>query len=160
MDQCIFCGIVSGKVPCYKIYEDNEFIAILDINPANPGHLILFPKGHIASIMEMSEQTYSKFFLIARALSFKLLEYGAEGINFLYSMGETAGQRTPHMIIHIIPRYKGDKVRLIWEPKKFSDEEFKAQQQRILSLIYKKEQQVKEDERKIYTIEPRTGGYW
>ncbi len=176
MEQCLFCNIIAGKIPSYKVYEDNSFVAILDINPANPGHLVLLPKAHMSSLMEMSEQDMFKFFTIARALSLSLLEFGAEGVNFLYAMGETAGQRSPHMLMHIIPRYKNDKVKFVWEPKKFSEEEFKTQQQKISSLIYKGAQPQQQtstpqpqqptqapqekQEKKIYTLEPRQGGYW
>ena len=174
MEQCIFCNIIAGKIPGYKVYEDNLFFAILDINPANPGHLVLMPKRHIGSIMEMSNEEAQSFFLVARSLALSLLEFGAEGVNFLYSIGGAAGQRSPHMIMHIIPRYKGDSVRFIWEPKKFSEEEFKSQQQKLSSIIgrsavsqkYMKQEpkvkvvEEKPAEKKVYTLEPFKGGYW
>ena len=175
MEQCLFCNIIAGKIPSYKVYEDNTFLAILDINPANPGHIVLMPKAHMKSVMEMPEQLLAKFFSISRALALAILEFGAEGVNFLYSMGEAAGQRSPHMLMHIIPRYKNDKVRFIWEPKKFSEEEFKSYQQKLTSLIYKNTQAhqqaqpqpaqpqqppEKPEEKKIYHLEPFTGGYW
>ncbi|MCD6576179.1 MAG: HIT family protein [Nanoarchaeota archaeon] len=175
MEQCIFCNIVAGKIPSYKVYEDEFLVAILDINPANPGHIVLLPKPHIRSIMELSPQQLSKLAIVARALSLALLEFGAEGVNFLYSMGEAAGQRSPHLLIHIIPRYKEDKVRFIWEPKKFSEEDLKKHQQKLSSLINKSVQTqqqvhqppqqrvVKKEEpqqKRIYSLEPRHGGYW
>ena len=173
--QCLFCNIVSGKIPSFKVFEDNLFIAILDINPANSGHIVLLPKRHISSIMEMQPQEYSQFFLVARALSLALLEFGAEGVNFLYSMGEAAGQRSPHMLLHIIPRHKEDKVRFIWEPLKLTQDDFKLVQEKLISLINKNVSQVQQvsqqpqkvvgekqekKEEKIYVLEPRSGGYW
>ncbi len=172
MEQCIFCNIIAGKIPSYKVYEDNLFFAILDINPANPGHIVLMPKNHISSIMEMSEEQMQSFFLVARRLALAVLEFGGQGVNFLYSLGEAAGQRSPHMIMHIIPRYKNDSVRFVWEPKKFSEEDFKMQQQKISSLVGRNvaasNQQVQKPpvveekpvEKKIYTLEPFKGGYW
>ncbi len=178
MEQCLFCNIVAGKIPSYKVYEDNLFLAILDINPANPGHIVLMPKAHMSSIMEMSEQVLARFSIIARSLSLAVLEFGAEGVNILYSMGEAAGQRSPHMLVHIIPRYKNDKVRFIWEPQKFTEDQFKEYQQKMVSLIYKNVQKMQQqvqpqqpqpqpqqpreepEEKKIYHLEPRRGGYW
>ncbi len=142
--QCLFCAIVGDKIPSYKVYEDNQFVAILDINPSNPGHLMLIPKQHVVSIMELSDTDMAKFFLVARGLSLALLEYGAKGINFLYGMGEAAGQRTPHAFMHIIPRYENDKVSLVWEPKKFSEDDFKNQQQKILQIINNQKQQIQQ----------------
>jgi len=177
MEQCLFCNIIAGKIPSYKVYEDDVFLAILDINPANPGHVVLMPKAHIISIMDMPNALLAKFFSISRVLALAVLEFGAEGVNFLYSMGEAAGQRSPHMLMHIIPRYKDDKVKFIWEPKKFSEDEFKSQQQKMSSLIYRDMQQHQQttqpvqpqprqqkeeepNEKKIYHLEPFTGGYW
>ena len=176
--QCLFCNIVSGKIPSFKVYEDNLFIAILDINPANSGHMVLLPKRHISSIMEMQPQEYTQFFLVARGLSLALLEFGAEGVNFLYSMGEAAGQRSPHMLLHIIPRNKQDKVRFVWEPLKLTEDDFKIVQEKLLALVNKNvgsqvqqvpkqpqpqkviEQKQEKKEEKIYVLEPRSGGYW
>ncbi len=135
--QCLFCNIINGKIPGYKVFEDNKFVAILDINPSNPGHMVLIPKQHMSSIMEMSQEDLANFMMVARGLSLSLLEFGAKGVNFLYGMGEAAGQRTPHMIMHIMPRYENDRVSLVWEPKKFSEDEFKNQQQKLTQLIYK-----------------------
>ncbi len=148
--QCLFCAIIGDKIPSYKVYEDNQFVAILDINPSNPGHLMLIPKQHVVSIMELSDTDMAKFFLVARGLSLALLEFGAKGINFLYGMGEAAGQRTPHAFMHIMPRYENDKVSLVWEPKKFSEEDFKNQQQRIAQIIYSQKKQIQQPQTQQY----------
>ncbi len=153
--QCLFCNIINGKIPSYKVYEDNSFIAILDINPANAGHLMLIPKKHMTSIMEMPDVELAKFFSVARGLSLALLEYGAKGINFLYGMGEAAGQRTPHAFMHVIPRYENDKVNLVWEPQKFSEEDFKNQQQKIYQIINKSKQQPQQQQPQQQYQQPR-----
>jgi diadenosine tetraphosphate (Ap4A) HIT family hydrolase len=101
-------------------------------------------------------------------------------------MGETAGQRAPHALLHLVPRHKGDKFHFnVWEPKKFSEEEFKMQQQKLSALVYKgaqilqqrtqqqvtqqsqqpsmqqeKPKEQKPPEKKIYHLEPSRGGYW
>ena len=185
MEGCIFCTIAQGKMPSYTVYSDDLFTAFLDINPSNPGHLVISPKAHFGSVMEMDDTTYAKFFFLARALSLALLEYGAEGVNYLYSMGEPAGQRSPHTILHLLPRYKNDNVHLVWEPKKLDEGKFEEIRQRITSLIKIPQQQPtaqpqfqaqqpqfsaqqppaqKPQEQKkepvIYKLPPRTGGYW
>ena len=144
MDNCIFCGIVSGKVPSYKVFEDEHFIATLDINPANAGHMILIPKKHYKTIMEMPDFEYSRMWIVARVLSLSLMEFGAQGINFLYSMGDKAGQRAPHLILHIIPRMEGDQVNLVWQPKKFSEDELEKIKQRLSEIVPSKPQSVQQ----------------
>jgi histidine triad (HIT) family protein len=178
MENCPFCGIAAGKIPSHVVYQDNMFIAFLDINPANPGHLVITPKAHFSSIMEMRPEDYSQFFMIGRVLALALLEFGAEGVNFLHSMGEAAGQRVPHTMLHVIPRYKSDKVHLVWDPQKIDDSKFAEIRERIASLIKisgqtqqpqqsepqpmpEQPQQVQEpDELKVYDLPPKTGGYW
>ena len=175
MEQCPFCGIIGGTLPGYKVYEDDAAVAILDINPGNPGHLLLVPKSHIASIREMNDVQLAKFFLVARALSTALFGIGAQGVNMHYSMGEIAGQRTPHMILHIVPRYKDDKVVFYYEPKKQSDDDLKKMQEKIFSVISGAPIQTnvfqqqppsqqklpeKSEERKVYKMDRPRGGYW
>ena len=178
MENCIFCALGQGSIPSHNVYEDEKFFAFLDINPANPGHLVLAPKAHFRSIMEMGVEDYSRFFVVARALSLALMEYGAEGINFLHSMGEAAGQRVPHVIIHIIPRYKSDSVHLVWDPQKMDESKLSELRSRIMAFIKQPgqapvtaapmmpqpqkqgEAPPKLPEAPVYQIKPRTAGYW
>src|SRR3989344_4474166 len=96
--QCPFCLIVEGKIKARVVYNDNLIIAALDINPANKGHIVVFPKEHVKDSFEMDA-------------------------NILISNGATAGQRIDHFIVHVIPRFEGDKVKFTWENLKFSDDE-------------------------------------
>ncbi|MDD5181738.1 MAG: HIT domain-containing protein [Candidatus Nanoarchaeia archaeon] len=178
MENCIFCALSQGSIPSQKVYEDEKFFAFLDINPANPGHLVLATKAHFRTIMEMGVEDYSHFFVIARALSLALLEFGAEGVNFLHSMGEAAGQRVPHVILHIIPRYKSDSVHLVWDPQKMDEAKLSELRTRISAFIKAPQQQVpvyqapaqqqmpqqpapqKPAESPVYQLRQKTGGYW
>jgi histidine triad (HIT) family protein len=109
--QCIFCQIISGKIPSKKIYEDEFCFAILDINPAVKGHLLLIPKEHYAIMPQVPEKVIGHMFVVARALSqllLKALKVG--GTNIFIANGLVAGQRAQHFIIHVIPRKEGDKI--------------------------------------------------
>jgi len=177
MENCVFCALAEGKIQSYKIYEDDKFFAFLDINPANPGHIVLSPRAHFASIMEMSLDDYARFFIIGRALALALLEFGAEGVNFLHSMGEAAGQRIPHAILHLIPRYKSDSVHLVWDSQKLDDAKLSELRTRIMAFIKQPGQATvqqaplpqppkptdaapKLPEAPVYQLKPRTAGYW
>ena len=110
--QCIFCQIVSGKVQSKKIYEDNSSIAILDINPANPGHLLLLPKEHYSIMPQLPEEQITHIFSVAKMLSNSLLRgIEAQGTNIIVANGVEAGQRAHHFMIHLIPRKDNDGLK-------------------------------------------------
>ena len=107
--QCIFCQIIAGKVASKKIYEDNKCLAILDINPANPGHILLMPKEHYTIMPVIPENELSHLSMVAKALSHVILNsLKSEGTNIFIANGIAAGQRAQHFMIHIIPRREND----------------------------------------------------
>ncbi|MBD3164315.1 HIT domain-containing protein [Candidatus Woesearchaeota archaeon] len=109
--QCIFCHIVSGKVQSRKVYEDDRVIAVLDINPGNPGHVLLMPKEHYTIMPQLPENELKHIFIIAKQLSNALLKsLDARGTNIIVANGPAAGQKAQHFMIHIIPRKEGDGV--------------------------------------------------
>lgn len=111
--QCIFCQMIAGKVQVKKIYEDDLCFAILDINPANPGHILLMPKQHYPIMPIIPEKEIGYMFIVARELSHALLRaLGVEGTNIFVANGAAAGQRAQHFMVHIIPRMDGDNVKL------------------------------------------------
>ncbi len=107
--QCIFCHIISGKVASKKIYEDENCMAVLDINPANPGHILLLPKEHYSIMPQLNDKEIARLFMAAKHLAHALLRaFKAEGVNIFVANGIAAGQRAQHLMIHIIPRKKND----------------------------------------------------
>lgn len=109
--QCIFCHIVSGKVAAKKVYEDDKTVAVLDINPANPGHILLLPKEHYTIMPQLPEAELNHIFMVAKHLSNALLRtLDVRGTNIIVANGPAAGQRAQHFMIHIIPRKEGDGV--------------------------------------------------
>jgi histidine triad (HIT) family protein len=109
--QCIFCQIISGKVPSKKIYEDDSSVAILDINPATKGHVLLFPKDHYSIMSQVPDDVLGDLNLVSRNISQAMLRcLGASGTNMFVANGLVAGQRAQHFMIHIIPRKDSDKL--------------------------------------------------
>lgn len=105
MDDCIFCKIIKGEIPCYKVYEDNLFLAFLDINPVSFGHTLVIPKIHYRWVYDVVE--FEKYWQIARKilLGIKNSSLKPDFITFL-----TMGNDVPHAHIHIIPRNNNDQV--------------------------------------------------
>lgn len=115
MNDCLFCKIVSGEIPCYKVYEDKHCLAFLDIRPLNPGHTLVIPKQHSKNILEIDEKTLQEIIIIVKRLSNKIKTVlQCDGINIMINNEPAAGQIVFHTHIHIIPRFKDDGLRQ-WE---------------------------------------------
>lgn len=109
--QCIFCQITNGKVPSKKLYEDNICIAILDINPAAKGHILIIPKKHYPIMPLVSDEEISHMFNIAKKLSQSILKgMKTYGTTVYIANGPAAGQRAQHFMLHLIPRKEGDNL--------------------------------------------------
>ncbi len=122
--QCIFCQIIEGKVASRKVYEDDRCIAILDINPANPGHVLIIPKEHYTIMPLMPEKEVAHIFKTAKKISMSLIRaLKAEGTNIFVANGAAAGQKAPHFMVHLIPRKKGDSIKTFELPKNNVTEE-------------------------------------
>jgi len=121
--NCIFCHIISGKVASKKIYEDDKCLAILDINPANPGHVVLMPKEHFAIMPLIPEDLIGHLFMVAKGISHACLRaLKAQGTNIFVANGTAAGQKAQHFMIHIIPRKEGDDLKsFILQKKEVGD---------------------------------------
>lgn len=114
--QCIFCQIISGKIPSKKLYEDDSCLAILDINPATRGHLLILPKEHYAIMPQIPDKLMGRLMNVAKTLSKLLLKaLRADGTTVFIANGLVAGQKAQHFIVHLIPRKEGDGVMTINE---------------------------------------------
>jgi len=120
--QCSFCHIANGKVPAKKIYEDDKVTAVLDINPATKGHILLLTKEHYSIMPQMDDSLIAHIGMTAKQLSQSLISgLKAEGTSIFVANGVAAGQRAPHFMLHVIPRRKGDNVALHWPPGKLEN---------------------------------------
>lgn len=115
IDNCIFCQIVEGKLPCYKVYEDDEFLAFLDIYPKVLGHTLVIPKKHYRWVYDVEnfEKYWGVVLKITQAMKAKLNPYFITYV--------THGLEVPHAHIHILPRDKKETA-FVPETKSFSKE--------------------------------------
>ncbi len=121
-ENCVFCKIIAGEIPSTTVYEDDDFKAILDVNPAARGHVIILPKKHAANIFEMEDEDAAKVFPIAKKIATALKRtYKCDGVNVLQNNGEAAGQTVFHLHVHVVPRYYEDGVNIRWEPGETPD---------------------------------------
>ena len=134
--ECPFCSMVEGKIPVKKIYEDERVIGILDINPATKGHIIVFPKKHASVLSQLDNDVVGHIFQVANMLSGAVFDLvGAEGTNIVVANGAIAGQRGPHVIVNVIPRFKDDKVSIAWQGNQADENELEELREKISSKI-------------------------
>jgi histidine triad (HIT) family protein len=131
-NDCLFCGIVHHEVDAYKIYEDDDFIAILDRFPKCLGHTLIIPKRHAASLFDLPEETAAKVLPLAKKLAEKMLPViKFTGLNLLQNNGEDAQQTVKHFHLHLIPRFSEDAMMLQWKTEDPSPEEFEAMAEKL-----------------------------
>ena len=121
-DDCIFCKLANGVFPTNTVYEDDDFRAILDIEPATKGHCLILPKNHYKNISEVPQELAGKML----AMGAKLGEaargaFKADGYNILVNTDEAAGQTVFHTHMHVIPRHTDDKAFKMWTPGEAED---------------------------------------
>ena len=118
MANCVFCEIVAGRVPSSQVYQDELCSVFMDIQPVNPGHMLIIPNQHSAFLSELDEETGAQMFRIAHCLSHSLRLSGlkCEGVNFFLADGESAMQEVLHVHLHVFPRFRGDGFGLRFGP--------------------------------------------
>jgi histidine triad (HIT) family protein len=107
--DCIFCNIVSGKIPARKIHETFRSIAFLDAFPLTKGHTLVIPKTHYVKIQEMTEQDNADLFETVRILTGKIERLAPSSLVAIHN-GKESGQEIPHVHVHLIPRRQEDGV--------------------------------------------------
>lgn len=122
--MCIFCKIVNGEIPSYKVYEDENFLAFLDISQTTKGHTLVIPKKHFDNLLSLDDDISTQIFPIVKRISESVMKVtNAKGINILNNCGEAAGQSVMHFHIHIIPRYGNDSFSINFASNNYSNEE-------------------------------------
>ena len=137
--DCVFCKIAEGEIPSATIYEDKDFRVVLDIGPASFGHALVLPKRHYANIYELPEEIVSSAFVLAKKTAVAIKEgLHADGMNILQNNGEQAGQSVFHFHIHVIPRYQGDQVGLVWTPGNLDENDKQELKSFVSWLAYRR----------------------
>lgn len=132
--DCLFCKIVAGEVPVTKVYEDAHTLAMLDINPVNPGHVLVMPKDHYSNFSESTPEVIRDVMRTVKLLAPVICNStGADGYNVSVNNGSAAGQVVMHLHVHIIPRFSSDHLHH-WPGKPYSSDE---ERERMGNLIKK-----------------------
>jgi len=133
-ENCIFCQIVSGKLPAMHIYETPRVVAFLDVLPVQLGHALVVSKSHFDNLLDLPDDLFLEMSQVSRKVAKAFQQVlGAQGFNLVMNNYEVAGQTVFHTHIHVIPRYADDGMRIIPQEKKKYEGEGMAQMGRQLS---------------------------
>ncbi|MFA5095585.1 MAG: HIT domain-containing protein [Candidatus Paceibacterota bacterium] len=130
MENCIFCKISKGEIPCDKVYENKDFLAFLDIKPVSDGHLIIIPRKHIIWMQEADDELISEIFKLTKKMMLVL----KNSLKCDYVQESVVGKEIPHFHIHLIPRHLGDNFRN-FPTKEYKEGQAKEIKEKIISAL-------------------------
>jgi histidine triad (HIT) family protein len=113
--DCVFCKIVAGEIPSFKLYEDGETLAFMDINPVHDGHCLVIPKEHYPTVFEVAPDAFAAAartaIKVANAVNTAIKP---DGLNLIQSNGPGAAQSVQHFHLHVLPRRMRDGLAINW----------------------------------------------
>lgn len=113
--NCIFCKIVAGEIPCFKLFEDELTMAFMDINPGNEGHALVIPKEHWEDVHAISSDLIGSTTKTVKKIATAVEEtLRPDGINLVQANGKGAAQSVFHFHMHILPRRMDDELKMNW----------------------------------------------
>jgi histidine triad (HIT) family protein len=134
--DCVFCKIVAGQMPCFKLLEDDNALAIMDIYPANDGHCLVLTKEHYPTLFDISDEAFAavsrSIIRVARAVNQAL---SPVGLNLIQANGPGAQQSVRHFHVHVLPRKLGDQLKLNWGVKPGDSETIEALAEKIRARL-------------------------
>src|SRR4051794_6165198 len=118
---CVFCTIIAGEIPADVVLDEPDFVAFLDVRPVFKGHLLLVPRDHVVTLLDLPAGLRDGFLAAAQRLAAAVVDgLGAQG-SFV-AMNNVVSQSVPHLHLHVVPRTKGDGLRgFFWPRTKYSD---------------------------------------
>lgn len=132
MTNCVFCNIIARKLPAEILYENDDAISILDINPIHYGHSLVIPRRHCRDFLELTPESFAGVMAVTQRVSHAIVRsLNLEGFNIFSNNGAIAGQSVFHFHIHITPRYKDDHIKFVLELKRYNESEISHYANRI-----------------------------
>jgi histidine triad (HIT) family protein len=135
--SCLFCSIMNNKIPAVIIYEDENFVALMDKYPINHGHSLVIPRSHHESLLSMTPSEVGKLYSMVSTVSKAVISaVHADGFSIGQNNGRAANQIIPHVHVHIIPRYAGDSREGKWPSRTIgTTQELTITSQKIRSVL-------------------------
>ena len=132
MSETIFSRILSGEIPCHRVYEDDHVLAFLDITPLSPGHTLVIPKEAAPTLDKLSDASAAAIGRVLPRIARAVMSAtGATAFNVVQNNGVEAHQAVFHVHFHIIPRVDTRGLGIGWEPMKADAADLKALREKI-----------------------------
>jgi histidine triad (HIT) family protein len=113
--DCIFCRIIRGEVPSFRVFEDDRTLAFMDIHPVNPGHALVVPKVHAETIFTLEDLSLTATVRVAQRVARAVQKaFRPDGLNIVQANGPGAAQSVQHFHWHVLPRAKDDGLSMNW----------------------------------------------
>ncbi len=134
MEDCIFCKIIRGEIPSYKVYEDEDHLAFLTIQPINPGHTLVIPKKHISYIFDMDDKDLCQLMVVSKKVARVLKKAFSPRTGKIGVM--VAGGEVPHVHIHLVPMDDESDLTFARQRSNVPLEEFEQTLKKIKSVSF------------------------
>ena len=123
MADCVFCGIVAGSVPAFRVVDSPDGVGFLDTRPVFKGHVLVVPRQHVVQLTDLPPAELPGYFgLVQRVASAVPMALGSQG-SFV-AINNIVSQSVPHLHTHVVPRTKGDGLRgFFWPRHKYADDD-------------------------------------
>ena len=136
MEECIFCKILSGDIPCAQVYADEYTLSFLDIAPIAEGHTLVIPRRHWQTLWDVPPEQGERIFSVLKAVGKAVLSATqATGLNVVLNNYASAGQVVPHAHWHLIPRFEGDGLLQVVQKKYDSQEAMQAMAEKVKAAL-------------------------
>ena len=114
--MCIFCEIATGEIGAHVAYQDERFVAFLDIRPIFPGHTLLIPRSHHETLIDLPEDLVGPFFKLGQRLA-RAIPIAMDATGTFVAMNNVVSQSVPHLHLHVVPRRPKDGLRGFFWPR-------------------------------------------
>jgi histidine triad (HIT) family protein len=133
--SCVFCDVVAGDLAAEVVFEDESFLAFLDHRPVQKGHILMVPRQHLATLLDLTPDLHEGFVVNAQRLAAAVVDgLGAQG-SFV-AVNNVVSQSVPHLHLHVVPRSRGDGLKgFFWPRHKYRDGEQKEYADRLRAVL-------------------------
>ena len=122
-EDCVFCGIVAGRIPAHVVASDDRVVAFLDTRPVFPGHVLLVPRDHHETLADLPPELIGPLFGAAQRLA-RAVEAAMDAHGTFVAMNNSVSQSVPHLHVHVVPRRRKDGLRgFFWPRQRYADDD-------------------------------------
>jgi histidine triad (HIT) family protein len=133
--SCVFCDVVAGDLAAEVVFEDDAFLAFLDHRPVQKGHILMVPRLHLETLLDLPPDLHERFVANAQRLAAAVVD-GLDAQGSFVAINNVVSQSVPHLHLHVVPRRRGDGLKgFFWPRHKYKDGEQKEYADRLRAVL-------------------------